>query len=166
MHSPFVRALYLHQLRDLYAAQRHLVRALPQLIRASTDLSLRRRLTLHLEQTKGQLVRLERIFEALDQGKGSQTNQSMAELIRQGETASAYLDVNVRDLALIAAVQQFEHYELAGYRAALTSALLLQEEDAALLLDASLQEASATDDQLIVLSTSTARKALHGSDAW
>jgi ferritin-like metal-binding protein YciE len=162
MHSPFIWNLYLNQLRDLYAAQRQLLQALPQLIRTSSDLGLRQRLEPHLGQTTSQLVRLERIFEALHQGTRGRTNKSMVELIRQGEAASTHLDIQVRDLALIAVTQQFGHAEIAGYRAALTSALLLEDEDAALLLDASLREASATDHQLTVLATSTARPTLRG----
>lgn len=163
MQNQGVWNLYLDQLRDLYAAQRQLALVLPTLIGASTAPSLRLRLELHLEQTKGQLVRLTRIVEALGHGTQGRMDQGMAGLIRQIEAAQRYPHPHVRDLALIAAAQQFVQFELARYRAALTSARLLDQEDAALLLEASLREGTEAADKLALLAASSAGQPLRDS---
>jgi len=141
--------LFIEQLRDLYSAEKQLTEALPEMAEAANDETLKQGFETHLEETQEHVQRLEQIFEALDEEPTGKTCKAMEGLIREGkETINEDATPEVKDAALIAAAQRVEHYEMAGYGAVRTYADLMGHEDAAELLQATLDEEGATDEKL------------------
>ncbi len=152
MKENLLRKLYLDELRDLYSAEKQLVKALPKMAKAATSLDLRSGFEGHLEQTKGHVSRLEQIFEALDESPNGKTCKGMEGLIKEGsEMIEEDPEAEELDAGLIAAAQRVEHYEMAGYGCVRTYANLLGEEEAAGLLDETLNEEKETDSKLTQL---------------
>ncbi len=140
---------YIEQLRDLYSAESQLVKALPKMAKAAHSDELKNGFLEHLEQTKGHVSRLEEIFEGLDEKPTGKKCQAMAGLVEEGsETISEDATPAVKDALLIAAAQRVEHYEIAAYGTVKTFAQTLGHDDAAKLLDETLQEEVETDEKL------------------
>ena len=149
MQLDSLRKLYIHQLQDLYSAEKQIARALPKLIRAATSDELRAALADHLRLTEGQIGRLERIFRGLGASSRGKKCKGMEGLIAEGvELVEEEADPEVLDAGIIAAAQRVEHYEISGYGTARAYAELLGEADAAPLLDASADEEGAADKTL------------------
>jgi ferritin-like metal-binding protein YciE len=144
--------LYVNELRDLYSAENQLLKALPRLAKAATALELKGAFTEHLEVTRGQVARLEKIFAALGVGPKGKRCVAMEGLIEEGkELFTRRGDPSVIDAALIAAAQKVEHYEIAGYGCVRTFADLLGYEADAGLLQQTLDEEAAADKKLTAL---------------
>ncbi|MGC1273231.1 MAG: ferritin-like domain-containing protein [Planctomycetaceae bacterium] len=138
--------LYLDQLQDLYDAERRLTKALPQMAKAAKSPQLKRAFETHLSETKGHVNRLERCFELFGQKPKAKTCDAMKGLVLEGEAViNASGDDDVRDAALIAAAQRVEHYEMAGYGCLRTFAMRVGQENAAELLQETLDEEEKTD---------------------
>ena len=147
--------LYVDQLKDLYNAEKQLLKALPKMAKAATAPELSAAFTEHLEETQGQIERLETIFTALEVSPKGKTCKAMAGLLEEGaEAISEDADPCVRDAALIAAAQRVEHYEMAGYGCVRTFARLLGHDEAADLLQTTLDEEGSTDKKLTDLAES------------
>jgi ferritin-like metal-binding protein YciE len=141
--------LFLDEIRDLYDAEKQLTKALPQMAKAAASDELRAAFEDHLEETKNQVQRLEQIFEALGEKATGKKCAAMAGLIKEGdEIASDSEETAVRDAGLIAAAQKVEHYEMSGYGSARTHAELLGNDEAASLLEETLDEEKAADEKL------------------
>jgi len=141
--------LLVEQLEDLYDAEKRLVSALPKMASAAHNSSLRSAFQEHLRQTQNHVTRLEQVFRHLGKSASSKTCDAMKGLISEGEEAiNASGDADVKDAALIAAAQRVEHYEIAGYGTARTFAQQLGKQDAARLLQQTLDEEAATDRKL------------------
>ena len=139
---------YVEQLRDLYNAENQLIKALPKMAKAAHSDELKNDFTEHLEQTKEHVARLEHIFEELDEKPTGKKCAAMAGLIEEGsETISEDAAPAVKDALLIAAAQRVEHYEIAAYGTVKTFAHILGHEDAAKLLEETLQEEVDTDEK-------------------
>jgi ferritin-like metal-binding protein YciE len=144
--------LYVDELKDLYNAEHQLLSALPKMAKAASDTRLAKAFTDHLAQTKNQVDRLEEIFKKLDVGPKGKTCQAMKGLLEEGKEAIDHdAEETVRDAALIAAAQRVEHYEMAGYGCVRTFARLLGEDQAADLLQETLDEEGAADKKLTKL---------------
>jgi ferritin-like metal-binding protein YciE len=145
--------LFVDQLRDLYDAENQLIKALPKMAEAANSDELRQGFEEHLEQTKGHAQRIEQIFEQLGEKAKGKKCKGMEGLIKEGsETLEEDItDEDVKDAAIIAAAQRVEHYEIAGYGTARTFANLLGEEEAASLLEQTLDEEKETDAKLTEL---------------
>ena len=144
-----LETLFLDQLQDLYDAEQRLTKALPKMASASHNASLRSAFEQHLHETENQVSRLEQVFQMMGQSPQSKTCEAMKGLVQEGdEVISADGDADVKDAALIAAAQRVEHYEIAAYGAARTFAQELGRNDAAQLLQQTLQEEKAADDKL------------------
>jgi ferritin-like metal-binding protein YciE len=144
--------LYVDELKDLYSAEHQLLKALPKMAKAASAPQLAKAFTDHLEETKGQVDRLEKIFKKLDVGPKGKTCKAMEGLLEEGkEVMEEDADPTVMDAALIAAAQRVEHYEMAGYGCVRTFAHLLGYEQAAGLLQATLDEEGAADKKLTKL---------------
>jgi len=140
---------YIEQLRDLYNAETQLVKALPKMAKAAHSEELKNGFLEHLEQTKGHVSRLEQIFEELDEKPSGKKCQAMAGLVEEGaETIDEDAVPAVKDALLIAAAQRVEHYEIAGYGTVKTFAQILGHDEAAKLLEETLQEEVETDEKL------------------
>jgi len=141
--------LFLDEIRDLYDAEKQLTRALPKMVQWSTSEELKAAFESHLEETRGQVERLEQVFEALDEKATGKKCAAMAGLIKESEELAEEMDEgSVLDAGLIAAAQKVEHYEMSGYGSARTHAQMLGHTDAASLLEQTLKEEKAADKKL------------------
>ena len=110
-----LRDLYVEGLKDLYSAENQLLKALPRMAKAATAPELRAAFAEHLEVTRGQVERLERVFEGLGASPKGKKCRAMEGLIEDGrEVMTEDGDPAVIDAALICAAQKVEHYEIAG----------------------------------------------------
>ncbi|MEO5936099.1 MAG: ferritin-like domain-containing protein [Terriglobales bacterium] len=146
--------LYVNGLKDLYSAEKQLVKALPRMAKAATSDELRKGFEAHLEETQIQVERLEQIFEELGVSPRGKKCVGMEGLIEEGKELMEEEDIeaDVLDAGLIAAAQHVEHYEMAGYGCARTYAKLLGFDEAHKLLQQTLDEEGATDKKLTQLS--------------
>ena len=141
--------LFVDQLRDLYSAEDQLIQALPQMAQAATSQELKQGFQKHLEQTREQKQRLERILSDLGKSPSGKVCKAMEGLIKEGkEVIQAQGDPMVKDAALIGAAQRVEHYEIAGYGTARTIADNLGHDKAKDLLQKTLDEEGETDKKL------------------
>jgi ferritin-like metal-binding protein YciE len=147
--------LFAHELKDLYSAEKQLVRALPKMARAATNEELQTGFEEHLEQTKEQVERLEEIFSSLEISSRGSKCVAMEGLIEEGsKLLEEELEEDVLDAALIGAAQKVEHYEIAGYGTLVTYARQLGHTDAERLLQQTLDEEKETDQKLTELAES------------
>lgn len=147
--------LLIDELRDLYNAENQLTKALPKMAKAASSSELKTAFQTHLDETKRQIERLEKIFEQLDYSPKGKSCKAMQGLIEEGkEIIEEDADPSVRDAGLIAAAQKVEHYEIASYGTARTHAQLLGLQEAAELLEETLEEESATDEKLTTIAQS------------
>ena len=156
MEMQDLQDLFVEQLRDLYNAEKQLVKALPKMAKKASDDSLKQAFTTHLEETKGHVERLEQIFESLGKRAGGKTCKAMKGLVEEGQEAMEEdATPEVLDAALIAAAQRVEHYEIAGYGTVRAYAKLLGNSEAAKLLQQTLDEEGSADKKLTKLAEST-----------
>ena len=149
MSMDSLKKLYVDELKDLYSAETQLVKALPKMAKKATAPELKQAFQDHLEETKGHVERLEEIFEELDEKPTGKTCKGMKGLIEEGEEViDEDGDEAVLDAALIGAAQRVEHYEIAGYGVARTFATHLGEDNAADLLQQTLDEEGEADKKL------------------
>lgn len=147
--------LLLHDLKDLYNAENQILKALPRMAKKASSPELRRAFEQHLKQTETQVKRLERVFASLDEKAKGKTCKGMQGLIEEGkEIMSEDIEDDVLDAALIAAAQKVEHYEIAAYGTARTYAEMLGNNEAARLLQQTLDEEAETDKKLTKLAES------------
>jgi ferritin-like metal-binding protein YciE len=147
--------LYLHELRDLWDAERQLVDALPSMVEAAEDPELKQALKQHLTVTREQKTRLEKIFKDLGESPEGHTCAAMKGLIKEGsDIAKASGDATVRDAGIISAAQRVEHYEIAGYGTARTFAQRLGRTGDVELLDQTLEEESIANELLTEIAES------------
>jgi ferritin-like metal-binding protein YciE len=144
--------LFVDQLKDLYNAENQLVKALPKLAKSATAEELQTAFTEHLEETKGHVERLTEIFKELGVSPGGKTCKAMKGLVEEGaEMMDEDADPAIMDAGLIAAAQRVEHYEMAGYGCVRSFAKLLGNNQAAKLLQQTLEEEAAADEKLTKL---------------
>ena len=138
------------ELKDLYSAEKQLTKALPKMAKAATNEDLQQAFESHLEETEGQIERLEKIFKQLDIAYGRvEKCKAMEGLIEEGKTLlEEGLAPDVLDAALICAAQKVEHYEIAGYGCARTFAQQLGYDEVAALLQETLDEEGNADKKL------------------
>lgn len=147
-----LRDLYVDELKDLYSAENQLLKALPKMAKAASVPELKAAFEEHLEITRGQVSRLETIFEELEVSPKGKKCKAMEGLIEEGkEIIEEKGAPAVVDAALIAAAQRVEHYEMAGYGCVRTFANLLGYEQAAALLQETLDEEGEADKKLTEL---------------
>lgn len=147
--------LFLEEIRDLLDAEKQIIKALPKMVKAATAEELSSAFSEHLEQTRGHVERLERIFTAIGAKSGGVKCKGMEGVLKEGDEMVSLTEPGaVRDAGLIAAAQRVEHYEMAGYGAARTFAQLLGRTDAADLLEETLEEERETDENLTAIAES------------
>ncbi len=149
MSEETLEKLLVDELKDLYSAENQITKALPKLVKAATSPELKKAFESHLEETKGQIERLEKIFEILEKSPKGKTCNGMKGVLEEGsEVMEDYENPQVRDAALITAAQRVEHYEMAGYGGVRTYAELLGQTEIARLLQETLEEEKAADEKL------------------
>ncbi len=140
---------FLHELKDIYHAEKQLLRALPKMAKATEDDELRGLFEEHLEQTKGQVERLEQVFQQVGKTPRGEKCEAMAGIIEEGQSLMEEdAEGEVLDAMLIGAAQKVEHYEIASYGTMCAWAEQLGMNDALRLLKETLKEEKQTDEKL------------------
>lgn len=154
MEIDSLRKLYVEELKDIYSAEKQILQALPRMAKKTKNQELRKAFEMHLEQTRMQVERLDRIFEMLGKSPRGKKCKGMEGLIEEGKEMMEEMEGDVLDAALISAAQKVEHYEIASYGTVRTYANLLGEKDHARILQETLNEEGETDKQLTRLAES------------
>jgi ferritin-like metal-binding protein YciE len=153
MDKNSLRGLFVDELKDIFSAENQITKALPKMAKAASSDELREGFEEHLEQTKGQIERLQQIFEKLGEKPTGKKCMGMEGLLKEGaEVMGDDFEDAVLDAALISAAQRVEHYEIAAYGSVIAFAELLGEEEAVSLLKETLEEEKETDEKLTELS--------------
>ena len=143
---------FIDELRDAYDAEKQLTKALPKMAKAASSPQLRAAFQAHLEETRGQVERLEEVFEALDEKVSGKHCDGIAGIIEEGKSVMEEdFDDATMDACLIAGGQRAEHYEMAAYGTLVAWARAMGHEEAAVLLQETLDEEKAADEKLSLL---------------
>jgi ferritin-like metal-binding protein YciE len=143
---------FIDELRDTYDAERQLTKALPKLAKAASSPELRQAFESHLEETKGQIERLESVFESLEEKARGKRSDGIAGIIEEGSAIMQEdFDEITMDACLIAAGQRAEHYEIAAYGTLVAWARAMGHDEAAEMLQETLDEEKAADEKLSAL---------------
>jgi ferritin-like metal-binding protein YciE len=160
---------FIDELRDTYDAEKQLTKALPKLAKAATSPDLRNAFQTHLEETRGQIGRLEQVFASIGEKVRGKHCDGMEGIIEEGKSAlEEDVDEATMDALLIASGQRAEHYEMAAYGTLVAWAEAMGHTDAAQLLQQNLDEEKAADEKLSGLAeggiNSEAAGLAHGQD--
>jgi ferritin-like metal-binding protein YciE len=148
MSAENLQELFVEEVRDIYDAEKQLVKALPKMAKAAESAELRSAFEEHLEITRAHVGRLEEVFKGLGMPARGKTCEGMKGLIEEGQEAMEEMEGTVLDAALIASAQKVEHYEIATYGTLATFAEVLGLEDAKDLLGQTLDEEKEADEKL------------------
>jgi ferritin-like metal-binding protein YciE len=141
--------LFLDTLKDIYYAEKHILKALPKMAKAASSDKLRAAFEKHYDETEGQVERLEKIFELLGKAARGKKCDAIEGLIDEGkEIMEEYADAPALDAGLLAAAQAVEHYEISRYGTLKAWATKMNMPQAVKLLDQTLAEEKATDETL------------------
>ncbi len=151
--------LFLDTLKDIYFAEKHIVKTLPKMARAAQSDELRTGFEQHLEETGGHVERLEQIFEMLGKPARGKTCDAILGITEEGKSImDEFKGTSALDAGLVSAAQAVEHYEIARYGTLKTWARQLGMSDAVRLLDQTLSEEIATDRKLSQLGIGDANR--------
>jgi len=142
--------LFIHELSDIYSAEKQITRALPKMARAATDKNLKAAFEAHLEETRGQSERIDQLVEANEGVRIRRMKcHALEGLVEEAQEIIDSVEAGtLRDEGLIGAAQKVEHYEIASYGTLRTLAIKLGYKEAAKLLEETLNEEKATDTKL------------------
>ena len=144
--------LFYDTLKDIYYAERKIAKALPKMARGAQSPALKAAFEKHLEETEGQIERLQQVFDIIGKRAMGKTCEAIEGIIAEGEEIlEEYKDTPALDAGLISAAQAVEHYEITRYGTLKRWAELLELPDAVRLLDETLKEESKTDSDLTKL---------------
>lgn len=151
-----LKSLFEDSLKDIYWAEKALTKALPKMLKNATSAELQTAISEHIEVTKGQVQRLDQVFELLGKPARAKKCEAMEGLVKEGESIMEETEVGVvRDAGIIAASQKIEHYEIATYGTLCAFAKILGEDEAAALLQETLDEEKAADQTLTQVAESS-----------
>jgi len=144
--------LFLDTLKDIYFAEKQVLKALPKMAKAARSDKLRAAFEKHHDETEGQIGRLEQVFELIDKPARGKTCEAIQGILDEGkEIMDDYKGTEALDAGLVSAAQAVEHYEIARYGTLKQWAQQLGMKDAVRLLDQTLQEERKTDEALTSL---------------
>lgn len=147
--------LYVHQLQDIYYAEKQILKSLPEMIGKATDRDLKAGLQMHLQETENHVARLEQVFKLHDLKPKAVDCPAIDGIIDEAEEVSGEVDdKQVLDAAIVASAQAVEHYEISKYGTLVAWARQLGRDDAAAILMKTLEEEKATDKKLTALAES------------
>ena len=150
-----LREALVEEIKDIYNAEKQIVKALPKMVKGATSDELREAFESHLEETENQVTRLERVFELLDEKPRGKHCAGMAGILEEGsETLQEDAEDSVMDAMLIAGAQRVEHYEITAYGTAIAWAEALGLTEVAEVLGESLAEEKAADEKLSAIAES------------
>jgi ferritin-like metal-binding protein YciE len=148
-----IQELLVEEMRDLYDAEKQLVKALPKMAKAANNESLKEAFQSHLEQTRGHVERLERAFDLLEEKPKGKPCLAMKGLVAEAQQAlEEEMPEPLLDSAIICAAQKVEHYEIAGYGTVTAWANTLGLDEVAAVLEETLREEKEADEKLTQLS--------------
>lgn len=151
--------LFLDTLKDIYYAERKILKALPKMARGAQAQPLKAAFEKHREETEGHVERLQQIFELLGKRAQGKTCPAIDGILEEGEEIlEEYKDTPALDAGLVSAAQAVEHYEITRYGTLKRWAQMLGMKDAEKLLDATLKEESKTDSDLTTFADSSANQ--------
>lgn len=151
--------LFLDTLKDIYYAERQIVKTLPKMAKAASSPELKAGFEQHQQETEVQIERLQQVFELLGKPARAKTCDAILGIIEEGKSImEEYAGSDALDAGLVAAGQAVEHYEIARYGTLKAWATQLGMDEAASLLDATLQEEIATDAKLTKVGTANVNK--------
>ncbi len=154
-----LKDLFLSELADTYDAERRLVKALPKMARAATCKKLKAALESHLKETEEHVEKLEQVFQAFDSKARGQTCEATVGLVKEAEEIAAdFKGSPAINAGLIAAAQKVEHYEMASYGCLHEWAGLLENEQAAVLLQEILDQERAANGALTELARASSNQ--------
>jgi len=143
---------FIDELRDSYDGEKQLTKALAKLAKTATSPRLRETFAAHLEETQGQIERLEQVFELMEEKARGKHCDGIAGIVEEGKSIMAEdFDETTMDACLIAAGQRAEHYEMAAYGTLVAWAQAMGHREAAKLLQQTLDEEKAADKKLSAL---------------
>jgi ferritin-like metal-binding protein YciE len=138
--------LFLHLLKDMYHAEKQVLKALPKMAKKTASPELKKAFETHRAETEGQVERLEQVFELMGKRAQGKPCAAMEGLVEEGKEAMEEIeDAEVLDVALLGGAQAVEHYEIARYGTMIALATQLGMKDAAKLLSQTLTEEKNTD---------------------
>lgn len=144
--------LFVHELSDLYNAEKQLTKALPKMAKAADNAKLAKGFETHLAETEDQIAKLDRVFEICEIKPERVTCEAMKGLIEEGEEAIKEFEKGpLMDVALIIAAQKVEHYEISGYGSVATIAKKLGYTEAERMLNQIKEQERSTDEKLTEL---------------
>ena len=150
-----LRDALVDEIKDLYDAEKQLVKALPKMAKAATNGELRDAFESHLQETNGQVARLERVFGLLEEKPRGKHCAGMAGIVEEaGELLKEDMEEAVMDACIIKHAQSAEHYEIGSYGTAIAWAEALELTEVAELLEETLGEEKAADEKLSALAES------------
>ena len=151
--------LFLHTLKDIYYAEKKILRNLPKMAKAAESEELRQAFQTHKEETQGQIERIEQVFEMLGKRAQGVTCEAINGILQEGESIlEDFGESEAADASLVAAAQAVEHYEIVRYGTLKTWAQELGMMDAERLLDQNLQEEKRTDQLLTQMAEARVNK--------
>lgn len=149
-----LKDLFIDEIKDLYNAEKQISKALPQMAKKASSEELKEAFQDHLKETEKQIERLEKIFKELDLAPRGKKCEGIEGIISEGKDMMDEIEnPELMDAALIAAAQKVEHYEIASYGTVRTYAELLNMDNAAALLQETLDEEAAADEKLTSLAS-------------
>ncbi|HEX8484061.1 ferritin-like domain-containing protein [Sphingomonas sp.] len=152
--------LFHDTLKDIYYAERKILKSLPKMARAAQSAELKAAFEKHKEQTEGQIERLQQVFEIIGKPARGKTCDAIEGILAEGEEImDDYKGTPALDAGLLAAAQAVEHYEITRYGTLKRWAKVLGMEDAAALLDQTLQEEAQTDEDLTTIADASINEA-------
>ena len=147
-------------MKDIYYAERKILKSLPKMARAAQSAELKAAFEKHKEQTEGQIERLQQVFEIIGKPARGKTCDAIEGILAEGEEImDDYKGTPALDAGLLAAAQAVEHYEITRYGTLKRWAKVLGMEDAAALLDQTLQEEAQTDEDLTTIADASINEA-------
>jgi ferritin-like metal-binding protein YciE len=149
MNQETLKELFIKEIRDLYDAEKQIVKTLPKIAKAAEAEELTEALNTHLEETRNHVSRLEQVFEIMGETAKGKPCKGMKGLLEEGGEVLQEEDKGaLRDLALIAGCQKVEHYEVSAYGTVRTLAERLDMQDVVQLLQETENEEAAADEKL------------------
>ncbi len=160
-----LRDLFVDNLKDLYHAEKQLLKALPKMAKAADSDQLRSAFETHRDQTETHITRLEDVFKSLDLKPSAKVCKAMQGLIEEGkELLDEKIEPNTLDAGMIVAAQKIEHYEISGYGSMIEFAKILGEKEAAKILAETLAEEEKTDKLLTQIARKTINAEANSAD--
>jgi len=165
MPQKSVKDLFIDELKDIYDAEHRLTKALPKLAKTASSHALTRVFEDHLDETEGQIARLEEIFKIVGATPKRKSCKAMIGLLEEGKELMEEDSLeHIKDLGLIAGAQKVEHYEIATYGCLRTWAEMMDEPKAAKLLQQTLDEEAAADEKLTEVAKGIQPEAIDDED--